>query len=95
MRCEMMKTFEFGIDIIDRIISELDDADEFVRIAIFQLHNQDIFAVLNDKLQAGVAVEIFTLPYDSINENIRSEVTKQFHGPRLFKVSGEDRVERN
>jgi len=73
-----MKTFGFGTDIIDRIISELDDADEFVRIAIFQLHNQDIFAVLNDKLRAGVAVEIFTLPYDSINENTRSEVTRRF-----------------
>jgi phosphatidylserine/phosphatidylglycerophosphate/cardiolipin synthase-like enzyme len=73
-----MKTFEFGTDILDRIVSELDDADEFVRIAIFQLHNQDIFAVLNDKLRAGVAVEIFTLPYDSINENIRPEVTRRF-----------------
>ena len=73
-----MKTFEFSANIINKIIDEIKDADEFIRIAIFQLHNRGVFAVLNDKLREGAEVEIFTLPYDSINENIRAEVTELF-----------------
>ncbi len=73
-----MKTFEFSANIINKIIDEIKDANEFIRIAIFQLHSRDVFAVLNDKLGVGAEVEIFTLPYDSINENIRAEVTELF-----------------
>jgi phosphatidylserine/phosphatidylglycerophosphate/cardiolipin synthase-like enzyme len=73
-----MKTFEFSANIINKIIDEIKDANEFIRIAIFRLHNQGVFDVLNDKLGVGVEVEIFTLPYDSINENIRAEVTELF-----------------
>ncbi len=73
-----MRRFEFSTKVIERIIGELQDAEEFIRIAIFQLHNRDIFSILNSKLGEGLEVEIFTLPYDSINEDIRAEVTELF-----------------
>lgn len=73
-----MKYFEFSTNVINRVIEELEDAEEFIRIAVFQLHNKDVFDVLNRKLQDGVDVDIFTLPYDSINKDIQEEVTQQF-----------------
>jgi len=73
-----MKIFEFNRNVVDRIINELRDAEEFIRIAIFQLHNQHIFTLLNEKLLEGIKVEIFTLPYDSINEDSRAKVTELF-----------------
>ncbi len=84
-----MKVFEFGTNVINRIIDELHDAEEFIRIAVFQIHNQEVFNVLNDKLSDGVRVEILTLPYDSINADIRNEVTNQLqnierNGARLY-----------
>lgn len=84
-----MKIFKFSADVINRIISELYDAEEFIRIAVFQIHNQRVFNVLNDKLNEGVRVEIITLPYDSINEDIQTEVTNLFqnierNGARLY-----------
>jgi len=84
-----MKIFEFSTEVIDRIANGLRDAEEFIRIAIFQLHNESIFEVLNSNLEEGVKVEIFTLPYDSINEDIRAEVTKRFqnlenNGAKLY-----------
>jgi len=69
-----MKTFEFSPTVITKIISELQDAEEYIRIAVFQIHNREVFNVLNDKLNEGVRVEIITLPYDSINEDIQAEV---------------------
>jgi phosphatidylserine/phosphatidylglycerophosphate/cardiolipin synthase-like enzyme len=84
-----MKTFELSIDVIPKIVKELKKAKKFIRIAIFQLHNENIFSVLSDKLQEGVTVEIFTLPYDSINEDVKNEVTARFEslkrkGARLY-----------
>ncbi|ODS35570.1 hypothetical protein BEH94_11790 [Candidatus Altiarchaeales archaeon WOR_SM1_SCG] len=84
-----MKIFEFSENVINRIISELEGAEKFIRIAIFQLHKKEIFRVLNEKLNEGVRVEIFTLPYDSINEDIRFEVTELFknlekNGAKLY-----------
>lgn len=73
-----MRIFEFSTKVIDKIVDELQDAGSYIRIAIFQLHNQKVFSVLNDKLKEGVKVEIFTLPYDSINEDIQDEVTDLF-----------------
>lgn len=73
-----MKYFEFSTNVVCRVIDELEKAEEFIRIAIFQLHNRDVFDVLSEKLQDGVSVEILTLPYDSINEDIREEVTQLF-----------------
>jgi len=83
-----MKIFEFSRNVIDKIINELQEAKEFIRIAIFQLHSPQIFNILKEKLSEGIKVEIFTLPYDSINEEIRDEVTSLFknlkqHGAKL------------
>lgn len=84
-----MKIFEFSTDVINKIVSELNDAEEFIRIAVFQIHNQEIFNILNNKLNDGVRVEIVTLPYDSINEDIQVEVTNLFqnierNGAKLY-----------
>ncbi len=84
-----MKIFEFSTNVIDRIVNELDDAEEYIRIAVFQIHNQEVFKVLNNKLNEGVRVEILTLPYDSINEDIQVEVTALFqnierNGAKLY-----------
>ncbi len=84
-----MKTFEFSPNVITKIISELQDAEEYIRIAVFQIHNREIFNVLNNKLGEGVRVEIITLPYDSINEDIQAEVTGMFqnierNGAKLY-----------
>jgi hypothetical protein len=73
-----MKYFEFSENVIERIINELEKAEKFIRIAIFQLHNKNIFNVLNKKLKNGIHVEILTLPYDSINLDIQKEVVHFF-----------------
>lgn len=61
-----MVIFKFGLNIIERVIGELAIAQEYIRIAMFQIHNQAVFNVLTQKLAEGINVEIFTLPYDSI-----------------------------
>jgi phosphatidylserine/phosphatidylglycerophosphate/cardiolipin synthase-like enzyme len=73
-----MKIFNFSTNVIDRIVSELQDAKKYIRIAIFQLHNREVFSVLNEKLREGVKVDVFSLPYDSINDDIQGEVTELF-----------------
>lgn len=70
--------FEFSDDIISTVVAEISRARKFIKIAIFQLHNVNVFNALNAKVQKGVKVEIFTLPYDSINIDIQEEVTNQF-----------------
>jgi hypothetical protein len=62
--------FDFSSDVIPQILKEINSAEIYIRIAIFQLHNELIIKALNDKLPK-VRVEIFTLPYDSINRDIR------------------------
>lgn len=73
-----MLSFEFSQNVIPIVINELEDAERYIRIAIFQLHDQELFKVLTRKLSQGVSVEILTLPYDSINEKVRTQVTQQF-----------------
>jgi len=73
-----MVYFDFGMDVVDKVINEFKKAEKYIRIAIFQLHNQQVFEVLNQKLKSGVEVEIFTLPYDSINEDVQERVINQF-----------------
>lgn len=70
--------FEFSHNVIPTVISEISKAREFIKIAIFQLHNLDVFDVLNTKIKNGVKVEIFTLPYDSINADVQEMVIGQF-----------------
>lgn len=74
-----MIDFEFSINVVNRIIHELADAEQYIRIAIFQLHHHGVFDILKRKLNQGLRVEIFTLPYDSINEDVRDRVTRQYH----------------
>lgn len=66
------------MEAISTIIEELRQAEEYIRIAMFQIHREDVFNVLLDKIKHGIKVEILTLPYDSINEEIRSRVTSRF-----------------
>lgn len=73
-----MIEFEFSMNVIPRVIDELSEAEQYIRIAIFQLHHPGVFDVLNRKLANGVKVELFTLPYDSINENVLDRVTLQY-----------------
>jgi hypothetical protein len=70
--------FEFSAEIVSKIIEEIGSAEKYVRIAIFQLHNEDVFKALSDRLKKNVRVDILTLPYDSINEDIRLQVESRF-----------------
>lgn len=70
--------FDFGMEAISTIIKELEQADEYIKIAMFQIHRDDVFRVLHNKIRQGVGVEILTLPYDSIHEEIRSRVQSSF-----------------
>jgi hypothetical protein len=73
-----VKSFELGTDVISIVIDRIRQAKKYVRVAIFQLHNKNVFDALNDKLREGVSVEIFTLPFDSINVDLQSDVIPQF-----------------
>lgn len=66
--------FEFSLDVIDRVVKEIKEAKKYVRIAVFQIHNEFIYDAIDSILTKGIEVEIFTLPYDSINEDIRDKV---------------------
>jgi hypothetical protein len=73
-----MAIFELSTNVIPRVIEEFSKAEQYIRIAIFQLHNEGIFNLLNEKLSEGINVEIITLPYDSIHEDVRDEVVIRF-----------------
>lgn len=73
-----MQYFEFSQEVIPHVATELATAEQFIKIAMFQIHQSDIFDTLSQKIDQGVEVEILTLPYDSINENVRDMVTKRF-----------------
>jgi len=73
-----MAIFEFSKNVVGIVVKELFKAEQFIKIAIFQLHNEDIFNLLNKKLDEAINVEIITLPYDSINEDVRNEVVNRF-----------------
>jgi phosphatidylserine/phosphatidylglycerophosphate/cardiolipin synthase-like enzyme len=45
---------------------------------MFQIHNKDVFKILSEKAKQGLRIEVLTLPYDSINDDIRSEVVLRF-----------------
>lgn len=64
-------TFDFSTDVIPKIIEEIKTAKVYVRIAIFQLHDENVLNALEKRLKEGLRVEVITLPYDSINKDIR------------------------
>ena len=70
----MTMEFEFSLDVINRVVKEFKEAKKYIRIAVFQIHNESIYDALEHALTRGIVVEIFTLPYDSINEDIRHKV---------------------
>ncbi len=73
-----MIKFEFSTNVVSRVIEEFEKAEKFIRIAIFQLHNKNVFEVLNNRLKNGISVEILTLPYDSINADVQEGVIQHF-----------------
>jgi hypothetical protein len=73
-----MKYFDFSTQVTDKVVSEIKVAREYIRIAVFQLHNPAVFDALQEKLAKRVKVEILTLPYDSINPDVKDRVTKAF-----------------
>lgn len=70
--------FDYSMNVVSKAVEELGKAEEFIRIAMFQIHNEDIFRTLTNKLSHEVRVEILTLPYDSINPNVRELVESRF-----------------
>lgn len=86
-----MEKFYFGIDTIDIICEALSEANEFVKIAIFQIHSQKVFNILNSKAIQGLNVEIITLPNDSIHADVQEEVINRFNhlislGAKIFHI---------
>ena len=71
------KEFYFKTDIIPEIVKEIQKAESFIKIAIFQMHDERIFKALEQKLP-GVKIEIMTLPYDSIHNRVYKEVVERF-----------------
>jgi len=74
--------FEFSLNVTETVLEELDRAEVFIKIAMFQIHRSEIFEVLKRKLIQGVKIEILTLPYDSIKEKIRKDVQERFEDLR-------------
>jgi hypothetical protein len=70
--------FDFSKGVIPAIIKEIGLAERYIRISIFQMHNEALFKALSEKLRHGLSVEILTLPYDSINDDVRKQVESRF-----------------
>lgn len=81
--------FGFSLNVINRVVKEVEEAKQYIKIAVFQIHKESIYEALEHALNRGVAVEIFTLPYDSINEDIRDKVKDRIekiknHGAKVY-----------
>lgn len=66
--------FEFSGNVINRVATEIEHARKYVKMAVFQIHNKSIYDAVEKILAKGIQVEILTLPYDSIKEDIRNRV---------------------
>lgn len=73
-----MKTFEFSTEVVTKVLEELDKSEVFIKIAVFQIHLDDLFDLLERKLNDGIDVDILTLPYDSINDSVSADVIARF-----------------
>ena len=69
-----MMEFDLSTEVLTQVAENLELAERFIKIAIFQVQRNDIFEILNKKLKQGIKVEIFTLPVDSINIGVRESV---------------------
>ena len=74
----MEPVFDFSTDVVSLIINEMASAEKYVKIAMFQIHREDVFNTLLRLLANGIKVEIFTLPYDSINKDVKLQVISRF-----------------
>ena len=72
----MSKKLYFGIEVLPLVLEEIQKAKLYIRVAIFQLHNEKLLTLLKEKVEAGLRVEVFTLPYDSINDTERQKTEK-------------------
>ena len=79
--------FEFSTNIITKVINEIVQAQEYVRIAMFQIHHEKVFEALMGKAKQGTKIEILTLPYDSINDDVRNEVEERFEALKAQGVT--------
>lgn len=84
-----MKKFDFSESIVQQVVDELKKTKSYIKIAIFQIHNDLVIDTLMSKLKEGLDVEILTLPYDSINDDVNARVTKRLKslekaGAKLF-----------
>ena len=73
-----MVYFEYSTSVVDRVIEEMRQAEKYIRIAMFQIHIDDVFELLEEKLNDGVKIEVFTLPYESMKKAVRNDVEKNF-----------------
>ena len=69
-----MKTFEFSNNVVTKVLEKLEKAEEFIKIAVFQIHLESLFDLLEQKINQGLEIDIFTLPYDSINKSVSEGV---------------------
>ena len=74
----MEPIFDFSTDVVSLIINEMASAEKYVKIAMFQIHREDVFDTLLKLLAKAVKVEIFTLPYDSVNKDVQRQVVSRF-----------------
>src|SRR3989344_6131110 len=74
-----MEKFEFGTGMITKVIEEIDKAKEYIRIVVFQIHNTKLINKLKQQVKDGISVEIITLPFSSINENVREDVSNNLN----------------
>jgi len=66
--------FSFDDTALEKVVAEIAKAKKFIKIAVFQIHNDEIIEALKIALSKSISVEILTLPYDSINNDIREEI---------------------
>jgi phosphatidylserine/phosphatidylglycerophosphate/cardiolipin synthase-like enzyme len=72
-----MINFSLSNQVMRQVLNELELAQNYIRIAVFQLHSNELFQLLLRKRNEGLRIEILTLPYDSINPDIREVVTER------------------
>jgi len=69
------------------VLAELEQAQEYIRIAVFQIHSAPILNALIRKAKEGVRVEIFTLPVDSIHDDaIRNQIVSLLNELKNFNA---------
>lgn len=73
----ILMEFTFDDTALERVAAEIETAKEFIKIAVFQIHNENIIDALDTALSRKVSVEIITLPYDSIHPKLRESVERK------------------